>query len=170
MTLDEYKALVKQVDGKKLPDAVYIHVSKEIPEPLWQLVMEVKDIVGDLSHIIKFNKREMKVSLLDYPHFNTYAYPALAQSFTIDMVTKEVKHIDYTERANPPILHRKETFVDDDYAHIGEFRERTAEGEAIGLYENTKIIGTRDGWESLIKSKGYKLNAKGELTPLTDVC
>jgi DNA phosphorothioation-associated putative methyltransferase len=158
MNLDEYKALVKQVDGKKLPDAVYIHVSKEIPEPLWQLVKEASEIVGSMSHIIKFNKREMKISLLDYPEFNVYAYPALAQSFTVDMNTGTVKHIDYTKRANPPILHRKETFVDDDYAHIGEFKAITAEGEALDLYENTRIIGTKENWEDLIKCKGYKLD------------
>lgn len=163
MKLDEYKALVKQVDGKKLPDAVYIHVSKEIPEPLWQLVKEASEIVGSMSHIIKFNKREMKISLLDYPEFNVYAYPALAQSFTVNLVDKTVKHIDYTKRANPPILHRKETFVDDDYAHIKEFRKRTAEGEAIGLYENTKVIGTVKGWNTLISSKGYYLDNYGKL-------
>ena len=164
MKLDEYKALVKQLDGKKLPNAVYVHMSVDMPEPLWQLVKECTEAVGGLCHIVKFSTKEVKLSLLDYPKFNTYAYPALAHSYTFDGSNRYAKHIDYTKRANPPILHRKELFVDDDYAHIAEFRACTAEGEAIGLYENTKVIGTKKGWESLIESKGYKLDDRGHLT------
>ena len=132
-----------------------------MPPELWQLVKHYLYEIDVLCHIVKFSTKDMKMSLLDYPDFNTYAYPALANSYTIDLVHDDIKHRSYTGRDNPPILHRKELFVDDDYSWVEEFRDRTAEGEAIGLYENTKVIGFKKQWEELIASKGYALDSRG---------
>ena len=39
----------------------------------------------------------------------------------------------------------------------------TAEGEAAGLFENTRTIGFRKNWERLISAKGYFLDESGRL-------
>ena len=65
-------------------------------------------------------------------------------------------------------MHRKETFVSDIYPLSSLFKAITQEGESIGLYEKTSRIGFKRNWEKLIKSKGYYLDEKGRLQPLTE--
>ena len=53
----------------------------------------------------------LQAPLLNYPDFDTYAYPALAQSRTVNLETLAVRTAEYCTSDNPPILHRKETLV-----------------------------------------------------------
>ena len=78
----------------------------------------------------------------------------------------KIHHYNKTE--NPPILHRRETFVAPDHPQKEFFNGFTKEGEAIGLYENTRTIGFKQSWERLIKRKGYYLDKEGHLQPLGD--
>ena len=169
MDYKEYKGLVAQLKvGKQLPDSVYVHNSSlsSLPERLAAITVKIVDtlkIGDDAWNIVKFNKRDFKLSLLNYPAFDSYAYPALDHSFTVDLGKLSVREASYRDSTNPPILHRKETFVSDDYPLIEEFCAITAEGESIGLYENTRSIGFKQGWERLISTKGYKLDDLGRL-------
>jgi SAM-dependent methyltransferase len=63
-------------------------------------------------------------------------------------------------------LHRRETFVAPNHPQIEFFQSFTKEGEVIGLYENTKIIGFKQSWERLIKRKEYYLDRDSRLQPL----
>jgi len=161
MDFKQYKKLVSELTiGKKLPDAVYIHKSqvKSLPKVLTSLTVKAAEafkIKGVSWNIVKFQKRDFKLSYLSYPDFDNYAYPALKRSHTVDLTKYGMKSSDYAKSKNPPILHRKETFVSEDYPHAALFREITAEGEAIGLYENVRSIGFKNNWERLIsKTKG----------------
>jgi hypothetical protein len=69
--------------------------------------------------------------------------------------------------SNSPILHCKETFVGTDYPHKDRFAELTAAEEASGLYRETPTIGTRHGWERLLRSHGLGLDGH-RLTRLAD--
>lgn len=173
MNFIEYKNLViKLTIGKKLPNSIYIHKSqiKLLPSMLGNLTLKTAEtfkITPSSWNIIKFQKRDFKISYLYYPEFNKYAYPALKNSRTVDLMKGNVKVSNYSKSKNPPILHRKETFVDDNYKHTHLFREITAEGEAIGLYENIRSIGFKNNWELLIACKGYYLDEFGRLHPKT---
>ena len=68
-----------------------------------------------------------------------------------------VRERDYTTSRNPPILHRKETFVASDHPLQAKFARLTRQEEAKGLYEAPIHIGTRRGWEELLSSKGLSL-------------
>lgn len=169
MDFPAFKDLVKSINiGKQLPDAVYIHESAlaTAPESLVKLILKVADalkISDEDWNIIKFNKRDFKVTYLNYPDFETYAYPPLKLSTTVDLQKLSARVGNYSDSENPPILHRKETFVSDDYPLYEQFCNDTQEGEEIGLYENTRSIGFRQNWERLIKNKGYKLDENGKL-------
>jgi DNA phosphorothioation-associated putative methyltransferase len=174
MDFPAFKNLVKQIQvGKQLPDAVYVHVSAlstlpgELPSVVVKIATALK-ISDDAWNVIKFNKRDFKVTLLNYPEFEDDSYPSLHQSYTIDLEKLNVRKADYSKSENPPILHRKETFVSDDYPLVSLFKEITEEGEEIGLYENTRNIGFRQNWDRLIKKKGYFLNEDGRLEPLSE--
>ncbi|HBP89806.1 MAG TPA: hypothetical protein DD706_19165 [Nitrospiraceae bacterium] len=60
---------------------------------------------------------------------------------------------DYSNGDNPPILHRKDTFVTKNYPYFETFRQLTLQEEAEGLLSNSDI-GFKQAWETLLRSKG----------------
>ena len=171
MDFKKYKEIVANLTiGKQLPDSIYVHKSqlKQLPKTLEALAIKAAEafkIKPAHWNIVKFQKRDFKLSYLNYPDFDKYAYPALKKSYVVDLTKYGMKPSDYSKSKNPPILHRKETFVADNYKHAGLFREITTEGEAIGLYENVRSIGFQNNWERLISNKGYYLDETGRLHP-----
>lgn len=172
MDFVEYKKNVTQIKvGKKLPTAIYVHDSAldSIPK---KLLNHIANTIEELSlsniewNLIKFHKNDHKISLLYYPSFDEYSYPPLSQSITIDIENKSTTTSNYSNSENPPILHRKETFVKKNHPLIGLFTEITTEGENIGLYEKTRSIGFKQNWERLIKSKAHYLDEHGRLKAL----
>jgi DNA phosphorothioation-associated putative methyltransferase len=142
--------------GKKLPTAFYVHVSALSALPSVLRIYEncarrnLETI--NKATIVKFNLRQPKISYLFYPNFDTEAHPALQTSIQINLETGEVKYLDYSNSENPPVLHRKETFVTPDYPHYNKFAQLTRSEEKWGLLDNTNVIGTRAGW---LKYLGY---------------
>ncbi|CAA6825853.1 MAG: FIG01200972: hypothetical protein [uncultured Thiotrichaceae bacterium] len=174
MEFSEYRDIVKGLKiGKKLPDSIYVHESRlsELPENLAKLALNTSDqfkIKKNSWNILKFYKKDFKIAYLNYPDFETNSYPPLNLSQLVDLEKQSARKSDYSKSENPPILHRKETFVSESFPLAPLFKEITIEGEAIGLYEKTNRIGFKKNWEKLIKSKGYYLDKKGRLKPLTD--
>jgi len=174
MEFTEYREAVKSIIiGKKLPDSIYVHSSAiaQLPKQLAALaiVSAEKFTLDDNSwNILKFYKKDFKIAYLNYPEFEDDSYPSLHLSQIIDLQKQTYRKSDYSKSDNPPILHRKETFVADSYPLKSLFKQITAEGEAIGLYEKTSSIGFKKNWERLIQSKGFFLDESGRLKPLID--
>jgi hypothetical protein len=69
-----------------------------------------------------------------------------------------VRTRDYSDFRNPPILHRKETFLSAGHPLQGKFARLTAsEEESKGLLDEGSPIGTRNQWEQLLVEKGLSL-------------
>lgn len=174
MDFAEYQSLVEKIKiGKHLPEAIYIHQTAldHLPEKISRLVINVaKALKINLNqwHLLKLYKRDYKLTLLSYPSFFDEPYPPLHHSYTIDLSKLTVREANYTKSENPPILHRRETFLSPKHPQKGYFNQFTIEGEAIGLYENTRIIGFKQSWERLIKRKGHFLDDDGHLQPLSE--
>ncbi len=64
---------------------------------------------------------------------------------------------DYAASANPPVLHRKETFLLADDPRRGKFERLTRQEEKAGLLDETATIGTRAGWAERLRQRGYAL-------------
>ena len=171
MDFDHYKNHIKNIDvGKQLPDSVYIHESakEELPEALSSILDKIAvalKIPSSDWNILKLYKRDFRVAFLSYPDFETYSYPSLKHSYTVDLSKLSMRKASYEKSDNPPILHRKEAFVKEDFSLATVFREITTEGEKIGLYKNPRSIGFKKNWERLIYSKGYYLDEDGRLHP-----
>lgn len=169
MEFREYKELVKQIPiGKRLPDAVYLHKSAldTIPTELASFLARAishLDLDKKEWNLLKFLKRDFKVTLLNYPAFFDDAYPALEKCYSIDLVTGDVRESNYGKSDNPPILHRKETFLKPDHQSVPDFKLLTEEGERAGLYEKANTIGFKKSWERLISRKGFALDESGHL-------
>ena len=169
MNYENYKSFIGSVAiGKRLPDSIYVHKSAftEIPK---ELILILEKVAAALKintsdwNILKLYRRDYKLAFLDYPDFDSYSYPALKNSYTVDLAKLTLRKASYEGSDNPPILHRKETFVKPDYKYAQQFTEITEEGEKIGLYDNPQTIGFKKNWERLIQSKGYYLDETGRL-------
>jgi len=98
-------------------------------------------------------------------------HPALRHAITIDLVTGRARHSDYAKNINPPILHRKESFVPADHSRRAEFEALTQAEEEAGLFRETTTIGFKLNWRKLLQSKGlvvdgHKLERREPAGPL----
>ena len=64
---------------------------------------------------------------------------------------------DYSASDNPPILHRKETFLPADHPLREKFARLTEQEERHGLLDDTATIGTSAGWEARLRKRGFTL-------------
>ena len=147
--------------GKLTPSALYVHI-----KALWELDPLLRIYEGCASRVfgrpeettlIKLHIKEPRISYLYYPDFDTDAHPALKSSIVIDLQTFKITRGDYTTRENPPILHRKETFVTPKYPLYEQFAQLTQQEVLMGLFENSSEIGTRNGWQECLNERGVEI-------------
>lgn len=147
--------------GKKTPEALYIHVSAIDQLPATLRVFEgcARAYIGrvDGANIVKLSRLEPKISYLSYPTFEDDPHPVLAQSLSVNLQTFRVRTRDYSDFRNPPILHRKETFLPAAHPLYNKFARLTASEESKGLFNEGNRIGTRNQWEQILAEKGLTL-------------
>ena len=90
-----------------------------------------------------------------HPDFDEVAHPRPAFSVVVRLDTMATFY-DFSRRANPPVLHRKEAFVPADYPHRERFARLTRQEEKRGLL-NRGEIGTLRGWHELLEAEGLRV-------------
>ena len=147
--------------GKLTPEALYVHqTASEQLSPLLRVYEGcARVLTGSVidANIIKLSRTGPKVSYLSYPAFDRDPHPTLATSIRADLRRLDVKYTDFRESTNPPVLHRKETFVSDDYPRRETFARLTRQEERAGLLNASSTIGTQEGWRTRLDSLGYRL-------------
>jgi DNA phosphorothioation-associated putative methyltransferase len=147
--------------GKLLPNALYVHRSAlDELEPLLRVYEGCASAyLGEIeeANLIKLHRFSGKVSYLSYPDFDTDPHPALFRCIKLSMRTLNVDCYDYAQSTNPPILHRKETFLASDHPLRDKFAKLTKQEEQHGLLDETATIGTREGWQTRLAETGYRL-------------
>lgn len=148
------KAIAQSPLGKKLPNTLYVHNSaiSYLPTILRLYIacgqiLAGKKKYGDL--LVKLSSKS--ISFLWYRNFDDDPHPELLYSQIVKTETYETAFRDYSKSDNPPILHRKETFVAKNYPHYRKFRETTVHEEKLGLLNRTDI-GYKKNWQKLIES------------------
>src|SRR5262249_30642203 len=63
------------------------------------------------AHVLKLHRFSGKRSYLVYPDFDTDPHPGLRRCVKLSLRTREREGDDYAPQGNPPVLHRKETFL-----------------------------------------------------------
>ena len=143
--------------GKLTPDSIYFHEVglDRLPPLLRALEGCARTVVGQIegANLIKLDRQRPKISYLSYPTFDEVAHPPLAFSVVVWLDTMIAKLYDFSGRANPPILHRKESFVPTDYPGREKFARLTRQEEKRGLLDR-EDIGTLQNWEDLLSSEG----------------
>ena len=148
--------------GKRLPTSLYVHESAlhDLPHVLRVYEGCARWLVGEVdgANIIKLATDRPKVSYLEYPAFDRNPHPALRRTTFVRIGALDVDERDYTSTANPPILHRKETFVANDYPMRQRFSRLTAQEERFGLFDTeTRTIGNLRGWQERLTECGVAL-------------
>jgi DNA phosphorothioation-associated putative methyltransferase len=122
---------------------------------------------GDRYNVARFDNLHNRVALLNYPSFFEDAFPALQESWHVDLAAGRVRYRGYRDSLNQPILHRKELMLPEDHPRRAEFQALTEAAEAIGLFEDTTRIGFREQWLRLVREKGYQIVGH-ELIPIAN--
>jgi hypothetical protein len=88
MKFVEYREQVKAlIYGKQLPTAVYLHrsaIESALSNTLFSFILDNVNKLGITEpwNLLKLYKRDFKITILNYPDFDTYAYPAIHTSIT----------------------------------------------------------------------------------------
>jgi DNA phosphorothioation-associated putative methyltransferase len=155
--------------GKLTPNALFVHASAL---PTLEGILRVvegcsRSLVGtiDGANVIKIHRRKPAVSYLSYPEFDRVAHPALRFSVSVDLSGLRAKWHDFEGRENPPILHRKELMVAEDYPGREKFARLSRQEERAGLLSRSDI-GTLDGWDRTLQEagrvvRGHRMAPKG---------
>jgi DNA phosphorothioation-associated putative methyltransferase len=145
--------------GKLLPNARYVHRSAmEALDPLLRAYEGcARAYLGEIegANLIKLHRQSGKVSYLVYPDFDADPHPALLRSIKLNLRTREIESTDYAASPNPPVLHRKETFLLPDDPRRAKFERLTCQEERAGLLDDPATIGTRSGWADRLRERGY---------------
>lgn len=154
-------ACKRSLVGKLLPNALYVHRSAlDGLEPLLRIYEGCgRAYLGEIegANIIKLHRFSGKISYLVYPTFDTEPHPILVRSVKLSLRTRELDCYDYSNSDNPPLLHRKETFLQPEHPLHAKFASLTREEEEHGLLSDSSTIGTRDGWEERLRKTGFAL-------------
>lgn len=102
-----------------------------------------------------------RVSFLTYHDFAS-PFPVLGRSLAVDLAAGTARHTDYRDRANPPILHRKELLLPAGHPMAASAADLTARLEARGAFANPRRIGTVHGWSHALSEVGLALH-RGEV-------
>jgi DNA phosphorothioation-associated putative methyltransferase len=180
VTTAEYRQALDALPyGKRLPSAVYLldlGDDLRIPSLLRITIggLRKRLEIGAEFNLLKFHTASPKISFLAYPDFEKDPHPALKEAVLVDLVTGKTRRDDYRTRANPPILHRKETFLPPEHPLHEKFAKLTRQEEAAGLLEDTSRIGFQLNWENSLAGKGlgfkgHRLIETGATQPATVV-
>ena len=145
--------------GKKVASDFYIHRSCEnsLPSGAKLLLLAAKARKQAVKYdLVKYSLLEPKISLLRYPEFWEDPHPSLTRSVSIDLWKQKLRERKYSSE-NPPILHRKETFLKPSHPRYEQFSLLSKAEELAGLL-GSNLIGTKQNWESRLASEGYKIS------------
>ena len=159
--------------GKLLPEDLYVHVTQDyqLPPLLRLIIFAARQIVGDVEcDLIKTSIDGRKVSFLKYRDFDASPHPELQQSIRVYLPKATHSFRDYSDSSNPPLLHRKEAFLDELHPDYTRCAELTRREEEAGLLSRSDI-GFRNGWRAALQEKGLSLRGFEliELPPQSDL-
>lgn len=145
---------------KKVHSKIYIHKSA-IPSE-GNIPKRLQSTYHLLPHnyewnIVRLDKSD-RISFLYYPNFYDDPHPSLKHSLIVDVNLGETKIRNYST-TNPPILHRKETFLTSHDKNYTTFSALTIQEEKAGLLDSSinHIIGHKKQWEELLNKRGFKI-------------
>lgn len=148
--------------GKLTPGALYVHADYiSALDPVLRVYEGcARALIGDLpdANILKLSREKFQVSYLTYPKFDSDPHPRLHHSVVVRMRDLAVKYRFFDESPNPPVLHRKETFLAPTDTRYEKFHRLTDQEDRRGLLDAPNDIGTLEGWSARLRAHGVRLS------------
>ena len=144
-----YACLKSTRRGKHIYPFSYYHVA--LIDNFPQLSTELANIRRGLNldfrpfNVVKLDAGH-RIRFLLYEDFEV-PFPTLLAANSCDLHRRTVRRTDYSQRLNPPILHRKELLLPEDHPLVPEAAAITERLEPQGAFRFTAMIGTRLGWQ-----------------------
>jgi hypothetical protein len=168
MTYSQFQLPFKAVMGR-----YYVHVDAfgRLP-PDASAKLEAAETFAKVTrgrhfNVARFDNSNDEITLLNYPQFFVDAFPALSESWSVNLASGRIGHRAYQDSLNPPVLHRKELFLDRDHPRRLEFEALSTVAEGLGLFRDTTRIGFREQWLRLVRESGYQI-VDHELIPIAN--
>ena len=159
------------VPRKIVGDNLYVHIDALPLLPAeWQAWVATSEQRAQVQRYTQFNlvridATQRQIALLHYPEFGNDPFPALEQSWRVDLDQDHVSYRTYADSLNPPILHRQELLLSPDDPRRPALAALTQTAEDLGLFADPKRIGYQRQWQALIRDSGYRLQGQA-LVPL----
>ena len=154
-----YDALRRTGRGKHVGGYSYYHVLVVVGIPeansVFEQALSKCYRSGIEYNAVKLNRRS-RLSFLMYEDFSA-DFPALKSSLSLNLEAGTNRIIDYSQRTNPPILHRKELLLPADDPRVSRAARLTQKLEELGAFRSAKEIGTRSGWAVRLASFGISI-------------
>ncbi len=156
--------------GKILPNALYVHslALQSIYPVLQNYENRASQITNETqgATLVKFNFDRPKISYLFYPDFDTNPHPTLERSVIVDTENLTYSCREYKNTQNPPILHRKETFITPDYPRYEDFAHLTHCETVLGLLDKSHLIGNLHEWQNILSQQNIDFQDHYLICPL----
>ena len=146
---------------KRIRNKTYLHKSA-----ISDLTNDQKILVNNAQNQLKPDSKwnliridsDDQIGFLSYPDFENNPHPKLQHSFSVNLTTKQTKFRD-SYHNNPPILHRKETFITKNDENYEKFSKLTKQEEEAGLLDpkTSHRIGFQNYWNNLLNEKGLEI-------------
>ena len=142
--MSPFRSLKSTGCGKHMGPFSYYHYS--VIERVPAAASALRSICQRLQHpeichyVVKLDAA-YRVSFLSYQSF-TVPFPALLAAVSCDLSRNSARHTDYSNRHNPPILHRKELLLPHDHPLSAVSTRLTTRLEQLGAFRDTRRIGT----------------------------
>ena len=144
--------------GKHMVQFSYYHVDliAEMPDvaELLETIRRRFDAQQSEYNVVKLG--QSRLSFLLYEQFSQ-PFPALLTALSCDIARATSRFTDYSQRRNPPILHRKELLLPADHPLVPPAAKLTTELDRLGAFKSPSQIGTRDGWLGRLSSMGLAI-------------
>jgi hypothetical protein len=112
--------MMTPIPGKRIGDNTYVHVEalSGLSDQAIERVRSAETVAGiersKNYNIVRMHGDGGTLALLSYPRFFEDPFPALQESWLVDLSVGSVRHRTYADSLNPPILHRKELLLPSD--------------------------------------------------------
>ena len=160
--------------GQKRSHSLLVHVSAlEQLDPLLRLYEGCASrTIGrpEEATVVKFHLNKPKISYLFFPTFDTEPHPVLQISMQISLRNLHVRYQDYDIDDNPPLLHKKELLVTQDYPSYNKFAKLSNQERKWGLLDDSSNNYTRQSWAECLEKncaemKGHRLVWRKDADP-----
>jgi DNA phosphorothioation-associated putative methyltransferase len=158
--------------GKRVAGDLYLH-----KKSVRHATTEDRDLINETAQSLSGPEKKWNVvrvgndniAFLTYRDFNEDPFPALGKSIRFDLLDGRKSVRDFTRHSNPPILHRKELLVPENFPQREAFTELTSTLDDLGVFYDSHKIGFKQQWQNRLRShgiaiEGYKAIKQAEPT------